>query len=227
MRKDNRGLSLVELIISIAISVIIMGAAMLLLSSALRNYNFASATISMQSQAQVLMEQISKWTMEGNRLEVGTTSEGAGYRYLIIWDIPTSYTEIVTSSTSTSTGTDADADSASASASTASNRVIWYSDSGKELYMATFDKISVDDVDSWSNSMTGKLTSCMTSDVKEKYLIGDSITSATIDYTDDSKNDEVAISLTFKKGTQEYTLSNDFKVRNMVVMDWDALRAFA
>ena len=56
VKKDNRGITLIELIIAIAISTIIVGAATFLLSTAQKNYSSASATIDLQSEAQILME---------------------------------------------------------------------------------------------------------------------------------------------------------------------------
>ena len=69
VQKDNRGITLIELIIAIAISTIIVGAATFLLSTAQKNYSSASATIDLQSEAQILMEQMGTWIMEGNRVE--------------------------------------------------------------------------------------------------------------------------------------------------------------
>ena len=69
MRKDHSGITFVELIIAIAISTIIFGAAILFLGMAHKNYNHASAQIDLQSESQILMEQIGMWVMEGNRVE--------------------------------------------------------------------------------------------------------------------------------------------------------------
>ena len=69
MPNDHRGITLVELIIAIAISTVILGAATLFLGMAHKNYNHASAQIDLQSESQILMEQIGMWVMEGNRVE--------------------------------------------------------------------------------------------------------------------------------------------------------------
>ena len=55
MRKDHSGITFVELIIAIAISTIIFGAAILFLGMAHKNYNHASAQIDLQSESQILM----------------------------------------------------------------------------------------------------------------------------------------------------------------------------
>ena len=70
MRKnDNRGLTFVELIIAISISVIVLVAATLFIKNAINSYNVASDTIDSQMESQILMEQLGKWIMEGNRVK--------------------------------------------------------------------------------------------------------------------------------------------------------------
>lgn len=81
MRQDNRGITLVELIIAMAISVIILGAATLFIGSAQRNLNTATSVIDLQMESQVLMEQIATWIMEGN----GAKVDGD---VLVIYSIP-------------------------------------------------------------------------------------------------------------------------------------------
>ena len=83
VQKDNRGITLIELIIAIAISTIIVGAATFLLSTAQKNYSSASATIDLQSEAQILMEQMGTWIMEGNRVEVNAAGDK-----LTVYQIP-------------------------------------------------------------------------------------------------------------------------------------------
>ena len=70
VRKDDRGITFVELIIAIAVSTIILGAATLFLGTAQKNYNGASAQLDLQSESQILMEQLGMWVMEGNRVDV-------------------------------------------------------------------------------------------------------------------------------------------------------------
>ena len=50
VRKDDRGITFVELLIAIAISTIILGAATLFLGIAHKNYNHASAQLDLQSE---------------------------------------------------------------------------------------------------------------------------------------------------------------------------------
>ena len=69
MNRDQRGITFIELVIAIAIASIIMVAATMFLGAAHKNYNNASAQIDLQSESQILMEQIGMWVMEGNRVE--------------------------------------------------------------------------------------------------------------------------------------------------------------
>ena len=73
MRLNNKGITLVELIIAIAISTIIFGAAMIFMTSAHRGYRTASTENNLQTEAQIQMEQISEWVMESNKVETDAT----------------------------------------------------------------------------------------------------------------------------------------------------------
>ena len=81
IKENNRGITLVELMIAIAMSVIILGAAALFMNSSQKGYQMASDTIALQKESQILMEQIGTWIMEGNRVE--TTGN-----MLVIYSIP-------------------------------------------------------------------------------------------------------------------------------------------
>lgn len=74
MRQDDRGFSLVELIIAMAIASIIMGAAIMFMNSAQRSYRTAESTINLQVESQILMEQLANWVMESNRMAMIRTS---------------------------------------------------------------------------------------------------------------------------------------------------------
>lgn len=119
MRLDNRGITLVELIIAIAVSTIIFGAAMIFMTSAHRGFNIASTEINLQTETQVLTEQISEWVMEGNKIEVDVAS-----KKLTVYRLD-----------SVSIG------------STASKRVIWLGSGGDKLYMKRFTGVDKAELD--------------------------------------------------------------------------------
>lgn len=89
------------------------------LGMAHKNYNHASAQIDLQSESQILMEQIGMWVMEGNRVEKLDPSV-SGVEGIVIYKIP---------------GTPSITNPAGAAApEAASKRVIWISAGGKKLY---------------------------------------------------------------------------------------------
>lgn len=128
LRKDHRGITFVELLIAMAISTIIVAAATMFLSSAHKGYNNASASIDLQSESQVLMEQLGMWIMEGNRVQVDP-----GGTKLTIYQIPRTVTTPLP-------------DGVSPSTEQASKRVIWISSSNK-LYMKNITGIADPDAD--------------------------------------------------------------------------------
>ena len=78
MRHDNKGMSLIELILAMTMATVVMGAAMLFLRTALNTYTLADAHIDVQKEAQLNLEQIGTWIMEGNRVAAGSFSIVSG-----------------------------------------------------------------------------------------------------------------------------------------------------
>lgn len=115
MKKDNRGMTLVELIVAIAMAAVIMIAATIFLRSALRSYNSATETIDLQMESQVVMEQIATWVMEGNHVIVED-----GGKMLTVQSIPANFSYSLGEFTPP--------------AREESRRVFWKN--GKKLYMA-------------------------------------------------------------------------------------------
>ena len=192
VQKDNRGITLIELIIAIAISTIIVGAATFLLSTAQKNYSSASATIDLQSEAQILMEQMGTWIMEGNRVKVNAAGDK-----LTVYQIPR---KVTTNRP----------DGAEALKTDASKRVFWLSNklNGKTmrktmLYMKKFDGITKPDSDT---------TDVADADAILDNCIGEYVTSFSA--VEDKSKAKVTITLEFRQGTQKYSITNEFKLRN-------------
>lgn len=78
MRHDNKGMSLVELILAMTMATIVMGAATLFLRTALNTYTLADAHIDVQKEAQMNLEQVGTWIMEGNRIMAGSITTVSG-----------------------------------------------------------------------------------------------------------------------------------------------------
>ncbi len=91
MRHDNRGLTMVEMIIAVAMSTIILGAAALFLKNAISSYQMAAATIDLQMESQIVMEQVGTWIMEGNSTEIIDVTDpisGGTTQVLAIYTVP-------------------------------------------------------------------------------------------------------------------------------------------
>lgn len=87
MRQDDRGITLVEIIIAIAASTVVILAASIFIRNALQGYGLASDAIDLQIEAQVLMEQFATWAMEGN-YALYEEYEEPDVDVLIIYNIP-------------------------------------------------------------------------------------------------------------------------------------------
>ncbi len=188
VQKDNRGITLIELIIAIAISTIVVGAATFLLSTAQKNYSSASASVDLQSEAQILMEQMGTWIMEGNRVEVNAAGDK-----ITVYQIPRKVT------TTRPTG-------AETLKTDTSKRVFWISNKlkGKKmLYMKKFDGIADPDSDT---------TDVVDADAILDNCIGEYVTSFSA--VEDTSKAKVTITLEFRQGTQKYSITNEFKLRN-------------
>ena len=191
MRRDQNGITFIELIIAIAISAIIMAAATMFLGAAHKNYNNASAQIDLQSESQILMEQFGMWVMEGNRVEALDAS-AAGAKGIVIYQIPR------TPSVENPDG--------AAAPDPVTKRVIWLSASGKKLYTKT---TTVTDLTADTTVITAA------TDERQQNLLGEYVTDFTGSVDEDSKA-SVTISLKMEYLKQSYEIKNVFKVRNII-----------
>lgn len=80
---NNRGLSLVELIIAISMATIVIAAATIFLYNAERSYRISKYSVDLQMESQILMEQLSNWVMESNRIVVADSG-----KVLVLYRIP-------------------------------------------------------------------------------------------------------------------------------------------
>ena len=189
VRRDQNGITFIELIIAIAISAIIMAAATMFLGAAHKNYNNASAQIDLQSESQILMEQFGMWVMEGNRVEAldASASDAKG---IVIYQIPR------TPSVENPDG----------AADPVTKRVIWFSAKRKKLYTKT---TTVTDLTADTTVITAA------TDERQQNLLGEYVTDFTGSVDEDSKA-SVTISLKMEYLKQSYEIKNVFKVRNII-----------
>lgn len=81
VKGDNKGLTLVELLIAMVITVIIAGAIIAFMNSGTQSYNFARNQLNTQIEAQTLINLISDRIMEGNNVAY----DAAGNRLVIYY----------------------------------------------------------------------------------------------------------------------------------------------
>lgn len=87
--KDNKGITLVELMVSISISVLVTASIAYLISYSSRNYKNASEEVSLQTEAQTIINQLSDLIMESNNVKYNSnilTINQAEDTYLIKFD---------------------------------------------------------------------------------------------------------------------------------------------
>lgn len=193
MKLNNKGFSLVELLIALAIASVILGAATVFLYNAQKSYQVAEETIDLQKESQVLMEQIGSWVMKSNHIEECTSVDG-----VILYSIPRNHgrTEAFFS------------DEAYGSSTKASKMVIWQS--GNKLYMVSKDNIADVSVDTEINYEDEAI---------DENLVGEYIDLFSVDLKNvvrenGNKMQHVEITLGMKEGSRDYTLVNDFMMRN-------------
>lgn len=185
MAKDDRGITLVELIIAITISVIIVGAATLFFMTAQRSYRRAEETIHLQEESQILMEQLASWIMEGNGIKI--VNDVTYGQVLVIYEIPR------TTATALPEGV---------LQGDAQKRVIWrYED---RLYMKTVSGIT--------DPLTDD-TVIDASDSTEEHCVSEYISgfSAALDSTGQAS---VIVNLKMADGDMDYELENEVMLRN-------------
>lgn len=73
--KSNQGITLIELIIGMAISSIVIGAIVMFMAAGSRGYQTAQSEISLQTEAQTIMNQIREHVLEGNNTQFDVTDK--------------------------------------------------------------------------------------------------------------------------------------------------------
>lgn len=209
MKRDNRGLSLIELIIAIAIASIILMAITIFISNALKSYRTAHNAIDLQMESHVLMEQIGAWVMEGNRIivvpQADISDAGLASDVLVIYQIPriSDLAHMPSQIGRDSNGKIVPA--ASAAPPEASKRLVWVQDGG--LYTDVVTGIL-----DFDNDTTTSLPAFISPEANCVCLYMESF----IPQWDEDHN-TVKIEIAMKAGTQDYSLKNEFKVRNAIV----------
>lgn len=204
IRQDNRGLSLVELIIAVTVSLVVLSAVTLFMYSAQKSYKLAAETIDLQVEAQLLMEQLGNWVMESNHVEVVTdTSTGIIGEILVLYDIPQNNGR---------EASDWVPGGYTAGDTSATKRIIWAKD-GK-LYMKKITGIANAATEIDAFPYIGYSLNFTEESAKDENLIGELVQQCVIGYDKTNAPNKVSIELILKRGNLSYNLKNNFKVRN-------------
>ena len=83
LHKNNDGMSLIELIISMAITAIVLSMLMLLISTAANSFRRTNENVNLQLEAQVAINQISNLAMEASKIELSTNATAPDVKYLL------------------------------------------------------------------------------------------------------------------------------------------------
>lgn len=216
MKQDNRGLTLIELIIAITVSAIIMLTITLFISNALRSYNAATGTVDLQMEAQVMMEQLSSWIMEGNYVTVKPITITDAHDntvqvdVLLIYHLPRLVPE-------ERLPLDVTQDTYS------NRRMIWMQDGKLYMYLYPDDAEDAEDVEESEDEEDEIVVLDPTADVitaddliaTEDYCICEFMESFIPTWNEEKGT--VSIDVKLKTGSQEYQLENEFKVRNEIL----------
>lgn len=202
MRKlDNRGLSLVELVISIAMATIVVGAAAMFLYNAERTYRTAEYSVDLQMEAQLLMEQMSNWVLESNHMSYGGAS---GSNYLVLYQISRDQKDATTFD----------------SVYVAAKRKIIYMYQNK-LYVKMDTESAANEFIEEIKDPTKFNTGFLTTAPEEKNCIGEYVKSFTLEIpsgVDESRLNSININIGMQEGvtgqSQSYTVTNQFSIRN-------------
>ena len=197
---DNRGLSLIELVVAIAMATIVIGAATTFLYSAERSYRTAEYSIDLQMEAQLMMEQMGNWVMESNYIAF---DGAAGSNYLVLYKIPRDGVDPSTLDPVSKLG---------------ERKIIYIY--GKKLYIKIDNETAPGTY--YNEIKDGTLdTSFLTATPSEEYCIGEYTQFFTVTLPDGvspdkitSINIEVGMHEGVSSQSQSYSVSNRFSVRN-------------
>lgn len=197
MRQDDRGITLVEIIIAITVAAIVVGVTTLFIQNAINSYVMAADTIDVQVEAQVLMEQVSTWVMEGNYVPQMQVSVGGKDAY-IIYHIPHKTSAVLP---------DSDPDLMADLIGERWMRIIWCNEKGK-LYMY----MPEEDFPDPSSSNITPIPTGLTLEETADNLIGEHVKEFAMELDAESPN-MVEIELVMT-GTVDYEFYNEINMKN-------------
>lgn len=204
MCHDDRGITLVEIIVAVAVSVIVIVATSFFIRNAVRSYVIAADVVDLQIEAQVLMEQFATWVMEGNYVD-DKVKDNSDNDVFIIYHIPREASDNLPSAWN---GRESEL------MGERWMRVFRCDGSGK-LYMYKAGDNSADDFLDPSTEGSYLDPSIWTDETKW-HLLSNYVESLTVDLKTDTNGllNKVTITLSMKAGIPEYELTDEFNIRN-------------
>lgn len=203
MRQDNRGITLVEIIVAVSVSVIVIVASSFFVRNAVQSYRLATAAIDLQIEAQVLMEQFATWIMEGNYVD-DKAKDSSGNEVFVIYHIPREASENLPTVWK---------DKESELMGERWMRVFWFDD--RKLYMY---KAGDDSGENFLNPTDAgsRLDSSIWTDKSKWHLLSNYVEELTMETITDINGlpNKVTVTLTMKAGIQSYVLTDEFNIRN-------------
>lgn len=189
-KRDNRGLTLVELIVAISISTILIGAAWQFVLTGTKSYNSQKSKVDMQMEVQQTMNQIENLVVDANR----------SIAYLV---------------DATETGNDAQVDESileSASTKTINiygtekiSQIVWQKDEKQVVYKELMvSNVSEEEPEVVENE-------------DDSAILAENVTAFEADLTKVNTNNVVTLKLTFEKNSDVYEAERNITLRNTVM----------
>lgn len=184
LHKNNSGITLVELIISIAIAAIVLSMVALMINSAANSFKRTNEDVDIQMESQIAMNQLSTYIMEATAKvkEDGSIEEPA------IEEV-NDVTEV--------TAPDVMYKLRYSSAGSVTYIFLYFISDKNRLYLITDNPASIN-----KEFILGK---------EDEYLMTEHVTGFTID---NSKTKSAKITINFGLGKQTYTAEKNIKLRN-------------
>lgn len=185
---NNKGVSLIELLIAIAVGAIVLSALTLLVTQATKGYRVQVETAQIQNEANITLNQIESAVMEAKEITVenekapnGTEIAGGNTRYLVLSD----------------------------------NMVYIYDSTKETLYLADKKYTSQSDLDTKASIVCVDVTEFKVKIKKESFKTKDDGTGRqVINKIDNPVRMEITVNV--KKNSRERTVSRISGVRNML-----------
>jgi prepilin-type N-terminal cleavage/methylation domain-containing protein len=187
MKKDNRGFSLLELLMAIAIMAVVGALVGQILAVSVQMYRRTQDTSRLQKSSQMISQRLERAIMGAKGLSVGTTAGTGTYLYLGD-NVPTENQD------------------------TTMGPLIWFDEGQHCVYFWESGTVHVE-----SGNLTAAIRTAMTGSGSREYLLGTDVKSLSFELPAAGASDRaVTYTLTLQRsGGAEYTVTNRVTPRNL------------